>query len=293
MASEGHKEWAKKLIEYHRNPLTKVELPGNKFFLPSETEAEKKAIKNAIDTLTNIIQSERVERRCTRSVANWLPDQNQAEVVKISGVLSNFGFANKNGKFLYPEETLYLLEMNRLELFWNKLPVSTQQAYEIILNNNSYHLERYIAYRKLLLSGFRLFREIQLQRYETTGEPSSKKIRLEVGDQESGNDHKNVLEKDSQEAIRNVFVKLKRDGPKRFIPTNEISVCNKADYKLFLPKNTNKALPDFNLLIYQDKYLDPKLSFTAGEKTPTVIGYTNSQFVGYYCIGSVTLPDLT
>lgn len=49
--------------------------------------------------------------RCARSVANWLPDKKQVEVLKISGVLSNFGFANKNGKFLYPEETLYLLEM--------------------------------------------------------------------------------------------------------------------------------------------------------------------------------------
>lgn len=136
-----------------------------------------------------------------------------------------------------------------MELFWNKLPISTQQAYEIILNNNSYNLGRYITYRKLLLSGFRLFRDIQLKKYETSGEPSSKKICLEGNDQENSKDRKNVLKKSSDEAIKSVFEKLKQDGPKRFIPTREISLCNNEDYKLFLPKNINKASPDFNVLI--------------------------------------------
>lgn len=49
--------------------------------------------------------------RCNRSKCKWLQNKNLAQVEKVVGtLLQNFGFQNKDGIFLLPEETLFLLE---------------------------------------------------------------------------------------------------------------------------------------------------------------------------------------
>lgn len=51
--------------------------------------------------------------RCNRSKAQYLHDQNLVCVTKIVGTISQYGFHNKNGKFLNAEEALFLLETVR------------------------------------------------------------------------------------------------------------------------------------------------------------------------------------
>lgn len=50
-------------------------------------------------------------QRCARIQADWLDGEEKAKVTRVvKGLLQNYGYQDKHGIFLYPEETLFLLE---------------------------------------------------------------------------------------------------------------------------------------------------------------------------------------
>ncbi|KAJ8932426.1 hypothetical protein NQ314_014683 [Rhamnusium bicolor] len=155
---------AKKLINDHRSPLVKVDLPGTKLFLKSSTLEEVKFIEKHQNNLENILRHKRVERRCARSQAIWSPETNLAKVTKVVKTLNNFGYQDKNGIFLYPEETLFLMETNRLEVTHNEIPITIQESYMLISQNGECSLTKYRVYKKLVLLGYKLIRYQELLR---------------------------------------------------------------------------------------------------------------------------------
>lgn len=49
--------------------------------------------------------------RCTRAQAEWHQEKHLAKVIKvIKGLVHSYGFQDKTGIYLYPEEMLYLVE---------------------------------------------------------------------------------------------------------------------------------------------------------------------------------------
>lgn len=49
--------------------------------------------------------------RCGRAKAEWNPSLNLAKVNKVvKGLLEHFGYQDKSGIYMYPEEMLYLVE---------------------------------------------------------------------------------------------------------------------------------------------------------------------------------------
>lgn len=48
--------------------------------------------------------------RCARAQAEWSNDGMVKITKVVKGLLQHFGFQDKNGIFLYPEESLFLLE---------------------------------------------------------------------------------------------------------------------------------------------------------------------------------------
>lgn len=127
---------------------------------------------------------ERVERISQLAVAEWLPERRKAQVIKKSGQdWGNFGIEINKTLLLFPEEALLLLEMvyksinrfymknkykqknmkliifqNCLELTWNGVALSIQQAYEILIDDTECTLEEYRVYSQLTRYGYHIQR---------------------------------------------------------------------------------------------------------------------------------------
>ncbi|XP_026825311.1 uncharacterized protein LOC105287661 isoform X2 [Ooceraea biroi] len=90
-----------------------------------------------------------------------MPVQKKALVTKRSGQdWGNFGLEKNGSLYLLAEEALFLLETNCLELIWNGVPCSIQQAYEILIDDTVCTLEEYRVYSQLTRYGYRIQRYI-------------------------------------------------------------------------------------------------------------------------------------
>lgn len=151
------KEW-----EQTRKILPKF---GQKQFEPNNSWLEKVQIEKGVQNCKDLLNIERVERISQLASAEWLPEKKKAQVIKKSGQdWNNFGVEINNILYLIPEEALLLLEMNCLELLWNGLPLSIQQAYDILIDDIACTLEEYRVYSQLTRYGY----HIQRFHYEDT-----------------------------------------------------------------------------------------------------------------------------
>ncbi|XP_017886896.1 uncharacterized protein LOC108629051 [Ceratina calcarata] len=134
---------------------------GMKQFEPNDSWLQRVQIEKGIETRKNLIAIERVDRISQLASAEWLPDQRRARVKKLSGQdWGSFGLEKNGALYLIPEEALFLLEANRLELTWNNVPVSIQQAYELLIDDAECSLEEYRVYSQLVRHGYRIQRFI-------------------------------------------------------------------------------------------------------------------------------------
>ncbi|KAL7289108.1 hypothetical protein TKK_0017056 [Trichogramma kaykai] len=148
------------LKNYEESESTLPKL-SNKYFEPSGSWLEQMQLENNLKNSKKIIEVERVERLSQLASAEWLPGSQKARVIKKSGQRwENFGYEEKNHLFLLPEEALILLEMNSLELLWNGMPLSIQQAYEIIIysKNSKCTIHEYKVFSHLIKLGYKVQR---------------------------------------------------------------------------------------------------------------------------------------
>lgn len=119
---------------------------------------------------------------------------------------------------------------NRVEILWNTVTLSIQQAYNIFLKNLS-DLNNYRAYRNVMLSGFKVRRKaIKTSTNDVVQEPECKKQKLS---------EKSDLEERSE------LMKLITDNAPKQI---ENDVIREPNYHLFLGEN-KRSEPNFNLYI--------------------------------------------
>lgn len=114
-------------------------------------------LKELHDKLRDILCSERVGTENIRSIGDYNNSIGKIHLRKISGSLQSFGQTNNmNETFLETYEALYLLEMNRLIIYYNSVVVSLEQAYEIFLNNKEgdLSLEEYFVFSTLNKVGY-------------------------------------------------------------------------------------------------------------------------------------------
>lgn len=254
--------WATSLIETHKNPSKHLEVISNKSLISTNSEAESALIDRHLTNVLDVCSRLRVDRRCARAVGCWRPVERLVEVIKVCGLVNNYGFANKSGKYLYPEEAMFLLETNRLELLWNDVPMSIQQAYTVLIGDN---LHQYLVYRKLSLGGFRLIRSSG-----DSGEPANKKCRsLPTTD---------IITDDILRALQDC-------GPRNYEPTEEES---NFDYKVYVPEQSGKKKENFKLCITESKTVPPDVCLSDGK---TIVSYSDCNYSCFqYC--RVNLPDL-
>ncbi|NXU54162.1 SEN54 endonuclease, partial [Turnix velox] len=91
--------------------------------------------------------------------AEWKPGQGIVELRTPAGKFwHTMGFSERGKQCLLPEESLYLLECGSLQLFYKDLPLSIQEAYEMLLCQETMSLPHYQVYSHLKQLGYIVLR---------------------------------------------------------------------------------------------------------------------------------------
>ncbi|XP_066932094.1 uncharacterized protein [Clytia hemisphaerica] len=146
---------AQEIIEQGNKPTSLPDTGGLKFFKVNEHDKEQKeSIDYTLDNYAQCLKEERVCRKMNLSVASWKDELSLALVTSMKGsTVQKFGFQSKNGKFLYAEECLFLMEQGILELFVDEVTLSLQEAFYLLLPLQP-SFEHYQIYTNLCRQGF-------------------------------------------------------------------------------------------------------------------------------------------
>jgi len=294
-------DFVRKCIDDHRNPIVKVNLPAQKRFFPAKTEEEQACITAHQEHLKSILEHQRVEKRTGRALAMWLQDENVARVTKVvKNLIKYFGFQNKSGIFLHPEEMLFLLETNRLEVTLGNDILSIEKGYDIVLKTTNISLPRYRIYKKLASLGYKVVRYNQINNKKSKG--SAEKRCLEEMDPQS---HKKIrtVENKSDEAtdqncpfqetpvpkdvqyVSNILNRIAKSMP---VDCSDEKSCLDPDYCLYSPTNIGNREPDFNLIICEGDIPDRR---NFNNHLPTIYAICNDD-VAFYRFSNVHLPHI-
>ncbi|XP_063534234.1 uncharacterized protein LOC134744380 [Cydia strobilella] len=140
---------------------------GLKDVIPNGSWLEQKQIQSSLEARRHIIEVERIEKCGTLSQADWNDELQLAEVTKNAG--GHWQYVGHNiGRqlYLYPEEALYLMEVSCLQLKYNDVTVSIQQAYSLLLKDNN-SLSQYKVYASLSRLGYKVLRHTYLKANDT------------------------------------------------------------------------------------------------------------------------------
>ncbi|CAG9763132.1 unnamed protein product [Ceutorhynchus assimilis] len=261
--------FAKKCIEDHRQPLVKLPLlPVQKLFFPAKTPDEVNRIEEHQNYFKTVLEYQKIEKRSARAQAIWLNTKNMAQVTKITkNLVRNFGFQNKEGVFIWPEEMLFLLESNKLEVTCNDCPLTIEQAYEITLQTIS--IAKYRIYKKLASLGHKL---VKYEEFRPTKRAS----------EEEQSDSKRI-KKDAQQ-IENIFQQMRNIMPKH---SNQTSDNIKPNYCVYNATNQGKQ-PNFNLFICEEELKQSSFNLN---KLPNIYA-TCDDDVSFYKLSAIHLPQL-
>lgn len=129
---------AEEVLQQGYKTATLPDFGGQKYFTPTADPVEQRDVDRAIGEFELLVHEERVTRKQNLSVGFWDVERQEAvvEVVKRKHFL-HFGTATlidgKNGFRLLPEEALFLQDQGLLELYLHDLPLSLEEAYNLIL----------------------------------------------------------------------------------------------------------------------------------------------------------------
>ncbi|XP_045476740.1 uncharacterized protein LOC123682249 isoform X2 [Harmonia axyridis] len=254
-------------------------------------------VKNSLDYV-------RVERRCARSKGIWIEDKGLCKLTKVVGnILKNFGFQDKSGIYLLPEETLFLIEQNKLELTYNTKQVSIYDVYKIVFNHIT--LQKYKVYKNLVEKGFKLLNKEAIRKFysgekKCNGQESKyhkKRKKAEVTseieldcevkrrrkDNECPNNFE-VVQKNEEQNFDDLFEKLRKHGPKLVLPCES---SKQPDYFGFLPTPGYKHNHEFNLYIREKIDL---IDFENYEHIPNIYAIYTNDNVTFCRYPNVNIP---
>lgn len=117
-----------------------------------ETEAYK--TEQYVENLKDMLNLERVTMSNKISRGIYEQEKNRVKVTVHFGKW-NVGYHEDNVNYLKPYEALQLIEMRRLEVTFDSVIMSIEQAYEIFLNpDNNVSFEEYLTYSYLVRAGY-------------------------------------------------------------------------------------------------------------------------------------------
>ncbi|XP_049817465.1 tRNA-splicing endonuclease subunit Sen54 isoform X1 [Aethina tumida] len=291
-------ELSKKCLEHHKNPVIKIKLPGTKLFLKSEENSDIIYTNEHLNHLKHVLGHLRVERRCGRAQSVWMQEEKLVKVTKVAkNIVNSFGFQDKNGIYLYPEEALFLMETNKLEIQVNENSLTIQEMYDYVLNLPNCGLNKYLVYKKLVLQGYKVMNkevyERKLKR-KLTAEDCANKRKLDVEEKvdkklkiegETSHPYSRSKEEKVTNVINEIFTKLQKNGPKIYEDFNE---NEDVDYFVFLPKNVTLK---YDFRVFVRSKLDFHVEFGTSEKD--IFGVCSNGSVTFYKISKVSIPNLS
>uniref|UniRef100_H0V3K7 tRNA-splicing endonuclease subunit Sen54 N-terminal domain-containing protein n=1 Tax=Cavia porcellus TaxID=10141 RepID=H0V3K7_CAVPO len=87
--------------------------------------------------------------------AEWRPEEGLVELKSPAGKFwQTMGFSEEGRQLLHPEEALYLLECGSIQLFYEDLPLSIQEAYQLLLTGDTVTFLQYQVFSHLKRLGY-------------------------------------------------------------------------------------------------------------------------------------------
>ncbi|XP_055994111.1 tRNA-splicing endonuclease subunit Sen54 [Sorex fumeus] len=128
---------------------------GPKDFLPDGSAAQAERLHRCRQELWQLLAEERVERLGSLVAAEWRPERGVVELKTPAGKFwQTMGFSEQGRQRLHPEEALYLLECGSIQLFHQELPLSVQEAYQLLLAGDSVTFLQYQVFSHLKRLGY-------------------------------------------------------------------------------------------------------------------------------------------
>ncbi|XP_051490712.1 tRNA-splicing endonuclease subunit Sen54 isoform X2 [Apus apus] len=156
---------------------------GQKDFIPDGSAEQAEKLRRCREEQWQLLSEERVEPLRNLVKAEWKPGQGIAELQSPAGKFwHTMGFTKHGKQCLLPEETLYLLECGYIQLFYRDLPLSIQEAYEILLSQEAVSLSHYQVFSHLKQLGYIVLRFDP----STVLSPYERQLKLESHCQSSG-----------------------------------------------------------------------------------------------------------
>ncbi|XP_054250029.1 tRNA-splicing endonuclease subunit Sen54 [Indicator indicator] len=160
---------------------------GPKDFIPDGSAEQAEKLRLCQEEQWEILSEERVERLGNLVKAEWKPGQGIVELQSPAGKFwHTMGFSKHGKQYLLPEEALYLLECGSVQLFYRDLPLSIQEAYEILLSQEAVSLPHYQVFSHLKQLGYIVLRFDP----STLPSPYERQLNLESHCQSSGKHHR-------------------------------------------------------------------------------------------------------
>ncbi|XP_004463928.2 tRNA-splicing endonuclease subunit Sen54 isoform X2 [Dasypus novemcinctus] len=128
---------------------------GPKDFLPDGSAAQAERLRRCRGELWQLLAEERVERLGSLVAAEWRPEEGFVELTSPAGKFwQTMGFSEHGRQRLHPEEALYLLECGSIQLFHQDLPLSIQEAYQLLLTEDTVTFLQYQVFSHLKRLGY-------------------------------------------------------------------------------------------------------------------------------------------
>jgi len=142
-------------VEYEWN--SEDEAP-QKFNVNENTEEQRQLVTQSLQQL---YEETKVERKISfrrAVIGDWISQQNESQVVynKNGKFNKTMGYSQKGTIYLNVVETVYLVDIGIMELYQNGMPLSLQQAYNLLLNSG-YSMSNYRVYVHLKKLGYVVF----------------------------------------------------------------------------------------------------------------------------------------
>ncbi|XP_075759788.1 tRNA-splicing endonuclease subunit Sen54 isoform X2 [Pelodiscus sinensis] len=132
---------------------------GQKDFTPDGSQEQAERLRRCREEHWQLLAEERVERLGSLVKAEWKPQEGFVELKSPAGKFwHTMGFTEHGKQCLLPEEALYLLECGSIQLFYRDLPLSIQEAYEILLSQGTVSLLQYQVFSHLKRLGYIVLR---------------------------------------------------------------------------------------------------------------------------------------
>ncbi|XP_012784636.2 tRNA-splicing endonuclease subunit Sen54 isoform X1 [Ochotona princeps] len=128
---------------------------GPKDFLPDGSAAQAERLQRCREELWQLLAEERVERLGSLVAAEWRPEEGFVELKSPAGKFwQTMGYSEQGRQRLHPEEALYLLECGSIQLFHQDVPLSIQEAYQLLLAHDAAAFPKYQVFSHLKRLGY-------------------------------------------------------------------------------------------------------------------------------------------